>query len=65
MVWYSHCFKNFPQFVVIHTVIFVNISLCGYEKKEASEGRVGVGRRVRKPSKWSRQEVTVAWTRLG
>ena len=21
MVWYSHLFKNFPQFVVIHTVI--------------------------------------------
>ena len=20
MVWYSHLFKNFPQFVVIHTV---------------------------------------------
>ena len=20
MVWYSQCFKNFPQFVVIHTV---------------------------------------------
>ena len=20
MVWYSHIFKNFPQFVVIHTV---------------------------------------------
>ena len=20
MVWYSHHFKNFPQFVVIHTV---------------------------------------------
>ena len=20
MVWYSHAFKNFPQFVVIHTV---------------------------------------------
>ena len=20
MVWYSHFFKNFPQFVVIHTV---------------------------------------------
>ena len=20
MVWYSHCFKNFPHFVVIHTV---------------------------------------------
>ena len=21
MVWYSHLFKNFPQFIVIHTVI--------------------------------------------
>ena len=21
MVWYSHLFQNFPQFVVIHTVI--------------------------------------------
>ena len=20
MIWYSHLFKNFPQFVVIHTV---------------------------------------------
>ena len=20
VVWYSHCFKNFPQFVVIHTI---------------------------------------------
>ena len=20
MVWYSHLFKNFPQFIVIHTV---------------------------------------------
>ena len=20
MVWYSHCFQNFPQFIVIHTV---------------------------------------------
>ena len=20
MIWYSHVFKNFPQFVVIHTV---------------------------------------------
>ena len=25
MVWYSHFFKNFPQFVVIHTVKGVNI----------------------------------------
>ena len=27
MVWYSHLFKNFPQFVVIHTVkVFVIIN---------------------------------------
>ena len=25
MVWYSHHFKNFPQFVVIHTVKGFNI----------------------------------------
>ena len=25
MVWYSHLFKNFPQFVVIHTVKVINI----------------------------------------
>ena len=25
MVWYSHLFKNFPQFVVIHTVKVVGI----------------------------------------
>ena len=25
MVWYSHLFKNFPQFVVIHTVNIFSI----------------------------------------
>ena len=25
MVWYSHLFKNFPQFVVIHTVKVIGI----------------------------------------
>ena len=25
MVWYSHLFKNFPQFVVIHTVNFFGL----------------------------------------
>ena len=25
MVWYSHLFKNFPQFVVIHTVRVFNV----------------------------------------
>ena len=27
MVWYSHLFKNFPQFVVVHTVkVFVIVN---------------------------------------
>ena len=46
-------------------VILVNISLCGYVKNEASGGRVDTGRRVRKLSEWSRQEVIVAWTKMG
>jgi len=25
VVWYSHLFKNFPQFVVIHTVKVVGV----------------------------------------
>ena len=25
MVWYSHLFKNFPHFVVIHTVIVFSV----------------------------------------
>ena len=25
MVWYSHLLKNFPQFVVIHTVIVFSV----------------------------------------
>ena len=25
MVWYSHLFKNFPQFVLIHTVKGFNV----------------------------------------
>ena len=33
MVWYSHVFKNFPQFVVIHTVKGFSI---------VSEAEVGV-----------------------
>ena len=33
MVWYSHLFKNFPQFVVIHTVKGFGI---------VNKGKVGV-----------------------
>ena len=43
MVWYSHLLKNFPQFIVIHTVkgfgivnkakvdVFLELSCCFYE----------------------------------
>ena len=46
MVWYSHFFKNFPQFVVIHTVkgfgivnkaesdVFVETSCFSYDSAE-------------------------------
>ena len=37
MVWYSHLFKNFPQFVVIHTVEAFSI---------VSEAEVGVLARI-------------------
>ena len=30
MVWYSHLLKNFPQFVVIHTVKGFGIVKCTY-----------------------------------
>ena len=32
MVWYSHLFQNFPQFVVIHTVKVI-VNLFGIVKK--------------------------------
>ena len=47
MVWYSHLFKNFPQFVVIHTVkgfgivnkakmdVFLELSCFFHQKKDA------------------------------
>ena len=46
MVWYSHLFKNFPQFVVIHTVkgfgivkeaevdVFLELSCFFYDPKD-------------------------------
>ena len=46
MVWYSHLFKNFPQFAVIHTVkgfgvvnkagvdVFLELSCFFYDPKE-------------------------------
>ena len=48
MVWYSHLFKNFPQFVVIHTVkgfgivnkakvdVFLELSCFGFSSVQFS-----------------------------
>ena len=48
MVWYSHLFQNFPQFVVIHTVkgfgivnkaeidVFLELSSFGKQKPDLS-----------------------------
>ena len=37
MVWYSHLFKNFPQFVVIHTVKgFVIVNKTEVKEKQLS-----------------------------
>ena len=45
MVWYSHLFQNFPQFIVIHTVkgfgivnkveidVFLELQYFGYQKR--------------------------------
>ena len=48
MVWYSHLFKNFPQFVVIHTIkgfsivneakadVFLEFSCFFYDPKDGN-----------------------------
>ena len=44
MVWYSHLLKNFPQFIVIHTVnkaeIDVFLELCCYFDDPANVGNL-------------------------
>ena len=42
MVWYSHLFQNFPQFIVIYTVKITAVGDCGHEIK----GRLLLGRKV-------------------
>ena len=53
MVWYSHLFKNFPQFVVIHTVkcfsivneaeVYVFLELCFFIDDSADVGNLVSG----------------------
>ena len=64
MVWYSHLFKNFPQFVVIHTVkgfgvvneagvdIFLEFS-CFFD------GPVDVGNLISGSSAFSKSSLTI------
>ena len=41
MVWYSHLFKNFPQFVVIHTVKgFDIVNKADVEKEMATHSSI-------------------------
>ena len=63
MVWYSHLLKNFPQFVVIHRVLFVVIQarLHRYMNSELPDGQAGFrkGRGTREQianMEFSRQE---------
>ena len=39
MVWYSHLFQNFPQFVVIHTVKGFGSRLAHYNKRSTITSR--------------------------
>ena len=52
MVWYSHFFQNFPQFIVIHTVkgfgivnkaeidVFLELSCCFDDPEDVGESLV-------------------------
>ena len=56
MVWYSHLFQNFPQFIVIHTVkgfgIVNKAEIAGVQLQQPGiqpEGVRGVGEKLRQP----------------
>ena len=56
MVWYSHLFQNFPQFIVIHTVkgfgIVNKAEIAGVQLQQPGiqpEGVSGVGEKLRQP----------------
>ena len=54
MVWYSHLFKNFPQFIVIHTIycdphlfnLYAEYIMRNTGLKEAQAGIKIVGRNI-------------------
>ena len=39
VVWYSHLFQNFPQFIVIHTVKGFGIVIIGYQALKEGESK--------------------------
>ena len=61
MIWYSHLFKNFPQFVVIHTIkgfsivnkaevdVFLEIS-CFFDDSTDVDNLISVSSTFSKPS---------------
>ena len=43
MVWYSHLFQNFPQFIVIHTVkVFGIVSKAEIDVRSMNQGKLEV-----------------------
>ena len=69
MVWYSHLFQNFPQFVVIHTVrnfgvvnkakVDVFLELCCF-----FDDRADVGNLISGSSAFSKSSLNI-WNRTG
>ena len=61
LIWYSHLFKNFPQFVVIHTVkgfsivneadVFLDFSCFFYDPKDV--GNLTFGSSAFSKSNWN------------
>ena len=69
MVWYSHLLKNFPQFVVIHTVksfgivnkaeVDVFLELCCFFDDPADVGSLISGSSAFSKSGWNTWRLTV------
>ena len=64
MVWYSHLFKNFPQFVVIHTVKVFSV----FNETEVDvfltfpcfvHGATNVGNLISGPSAFSKSNLNI------
>ena len=60
-IWYSHLLKNFPQFVVIHTVKGFGIV---NESRQIGSGQTGDGKSERQHSKNQWNKYGLEWVNL-